>query len=479
MGQEIQKNHFHKQDFGEFQRRLSAETALLARYFDERAFAADALTAGFEMEAWLVNEAMRPLPENERFLQIMDSAWLSPELARFNIELNGQPRPLHGDALSRMQAEFEQLWHCCGVAAQEIKASLMMVGILPTLQEHEVVLDNMSAMRRYRALNEQIRRLRDGRPLRLDIKGREQHLKTWDKDVMLESAATSFQLHLQVPQQQAARAYNAALVASAPLVALSANSPYLFGLDLWDETRIPVFEQAVSIHTDDNHPYERVTFGSGYLRNSLFECFEENLRHHPVLLPEKLSADPARLEHLRLHNGTIWRWNRPLIGFSDDGKPHLRIEHRVIPAGPSIVDSFANAAMFYGLIAHWLEDDHFSSSQLKYPLPFADARANFYAAAQYGLAARIRWFNKQHTDLHTLWQSALLDQARQGLIRLNIQDDDIDRYVEVIAGRLASHRNGTGWQRAFVAKHGRNMMALTEAYYQHQASGLPVHEWSI
>ena len=474
MGQEIQHSRFRKQDFAEFEARLRRETALLEEYFRQRRFAGGPLVAGFEMEAWLVNHLNRPLPENDRLLARVDSGLVTPELARFNVELNGAPQELTGRALSAMQAEFEDTWRRCNEAAREMGAALVLAGILPTVQEHELVLANMSAMTRYRALNEQIRRLRKGAPLALDIRGRE-HLKTWQEDVMLESAATSFQLHLQVDPQRAARAYNAAVILSAPMVALCANSPYLFGYDLWDETRIPVFEQAVSVCTDEECRDARVTFGTAYVRDSLMECFVENLERYPVLLPEILDDDPARFSHLRLHNGTIWRWNRPLVGFDENGRPHLRIEHRVVPAGPSIVDGFANAAVFFGLMAKLMA----ASPPPESRLPFATARENFYAAARDGFGATVRWLDGGKTNVRALWQQTLLPLAAQGLRELEIDGADRERYLDIVDARLRTGRNGAAWQRAFVARNGRDMQALTEAYHERQRSGRPVHEWEV
>ena len=286
MGQEISQSRFRKQDFVNFEARLQQETELLAEHFDRQRFSAERCLAGFELEAWLVDEECRPLPENERLLAALDSELVVPELARFNVELNGEPRHLSGKALSKMQRELAHTWALCQEAAAPLGGELLMVGILPTVREQELVLANMSAMTRYRALNEQVLRMRQGHPLELDIQGRE-HLKAYHQDVMLESAATSFQLHLQMDQRAAVRAFNAAIVLSAPMVAVSANSPYLFGYDLWDETRIALFEQAVSVCTDESCSEARVTFGHGYARNSLLECFIENRERYPVLLPDR------------------------------------------------------------------------------------------------------------------------------------------------------------------------------------------------
>jgi len=478
MGQEISEAHFRKQDFTAFEQRLREETRLLGEALRSGTFA-DAegeLIGGFEVEAWLVDGDCHPAPINQRYLELLNDPLVVPELAMFNVELNSSPQPLQGNALKRMEVELQQTWHRCREAAHTLDAELLMIGILPTVRQEDLTLANMSRMTRYRALNEQVLRLRQGRPLRLDIHGHE-HLCTEHHDVMLESAATSFQVHLQVPQSQAARYYNVALVLSAPMVAASANSPYLFGKDLWDETRIPLFEQAVQVGGFAGAafgPVRRVTFGTGYVRDSLVECFQENLEHYPVLLPIHLDEAPERFAHLRLHNGTIWRWNRPLVGFDEQGVPHLRVEHRVVPAGASVVDAIANAALFFGLATELVKREPALESRIS----FSQARDNFYAAARRGLHAQFTWLGRR-VSAQTLLLEELLPAARSGLESLDLARDDIDGYLGIIEARVRGGRTGAGWQRAFVAKYGSDMRALTAAYLERQRSGAPVHEWDV
>ena len=436
-----------------------------------------ARVGGFELEAWLIDDAAQPAPLNDVFLERLDNPMVVPELARFNIELNDHPQHLWGTALSRMEASLGETWRQCMQVAEAMQMHLMMIGILPTVKESELCPANMSDLKRYRALNEQVLRLREGRPLELDINGRE-HLKTTQQSVMLEAATTSFQLHLKVHPDLAKRAYNASIIASAPLLAASANSPYLFDHDLWDETRIPLFEQSVAVggFAGASHgPLQRVTFGSGYVRESLYECFVENQQHYPVLLPMTFAEGLEQMAHLRLHNGTIWRWNRPLIGFDYDGMPHLRIENRVVPGGPTVVDVIANAAFFFGIM-QVLMTAHIPPEQ---QLPFARARDNFYAAAHRGLDARIDWFDEKRCGARELILSELLPMARRGLEQLEIDTDDIDRYLDIIRLRVDSAQNGAAWQRAYVARHGKDFAAMTNAYRERQESGIPVHEWDL
>jgi hypothetical protein len=432
---------------------------------------------GYELEAWLVDNQSRPAPVNDIFLENLNNPMVVPELARFNVELNDHPQHLWGAAFSRFEASLGATWQQCIQCAAGLHSHLMMIGILPTLKESELTQANMSDLKRYRALNEQVLRLREGKPLELDISGRE-HLSIVNNSVMLEAATTSFQLHLKVHPDNARRAYNASMIISAPMVAITANSPFLFGHELWNETRIPLFEQSVSVggFAGASHgPLRRVTFGSGYVRDSIFECFVENEQHYPVLLPMQFDDGLEKMSHVRLHNGTIWRWNRPLIGFDYDAIPHLRIEHRVVPGGPTILDMMANAALFYGLMQALMTVESPPEQQLDFSL----ARDNFYAAAQHGLGAHVTWLDGHRGTVQNLLQEQLLPLARHGLQQLEIDAQDIDRYLGVIEGRVRSGQTGSVWQRACAAQHGRDLEAMTQAYRQHQDSRLPVHEWGL
>jgi len=260
------------------------------------------------------------------------------------------------------------------------------------------------------------------------------------------------------------------------MVAACANSPFLFGKELWEETRIPLFEQAIGLQTaEDGHPSQRVTFGTDYVRDSLFECFEENRTAYPVLLPALLDEAQDRIPHLRLHNGTIWRWNRPLIGFNAQGQPHLRIEHRVVPSGPTVRDCIANAAFFCGLL-HELGT---TATPAEDQLEFADARSNFYAAARQGLDARIKWLDGEILPIKQLLLETLIPAAGKRLEKLEIDGANIEEAMTIIRERVASGRNGSWWQRAYRARHQCDMNELTRAYLVNQQSGTAVHQWAL
>ncbi|MGD8207113.1 MAG: glutamate-cysteine ligase family protein [Thiohalocapsa sp.] len=473
MGQDIAESHFNKADFEEFQARLAAETELLQTWFDQDGFVETPKEGGFELEACLVDARhMAPAPLIEPFLETIAEPLAVPELARFNLELNGTPVRLRGDALSRLAAELDRTVAHCRETAAKLGACVATIGILPTLRPEHLVIAQMTARQRYRALNEQILRLRGGEPIRLQIHG-EKPVDIEQPDVMLEAAATSFQIHLKMNAAESARVFNASKILSAPMVALAANSPYLFGRELWCETRIPLFEQAISVGGSPLR--ERVGFGIRYADRSVMECFRANISRYPVLLPHLMDEPPERLAHLRLHNGTIWRWNRPLIGFDGPDRPHLRMEHRVCAAGPSTADNVANAAFYFGAVQSLATTDE----PLEKRLSFRQARTNFYLAAEYGFDAEIRWLEDRPVPLPRLILDELLPLARRGLHELGIDPPEIDHWLGIVAERTRAKRSAALWQRAWVARHGPDMAGLTEAYLSHQADGRPVHRWTL
>lgn len=476
MGQEIDKTHFSSLDFEEFRGRLQAETELLREAFEQGVFARQEENVGFELEAWLVDAAGLPAPMNESFLKRVDHPHVVPELSRFNVEITSSPHPMGRHLLQDLRAELEKLFRLCREGAEGLGAHVAFIGILPTVRPEMLTLEHISPLNRFHALNEQILRLRSGRPFHLDIQGSD-HLVLTHGDIMLESAATSLQIHLQVDAEKMVGAFNAAVLIAAPMVALAANSPYLFQKDLWDETRIPLFEQAIDLEEEnekEGFSLGRVSFGSGYIRRSLMECYEENLEKFPVLLPIRLDSSPEQFQHVHLHNGTIWRWNRPIVDMGPDGRPHLRLEHRVPAAGPTVVDVIAHIAFFLGLA----EELSSRSSPLEEQIPFAAARENFYRAAREGLAAKVHWTNAHRTSLDHLILQELLPRAAAGLERIGVDPEEAHYFLqEVLAPRVASGRNGAAWQRNFVSRHGPDFPALIQAYLENQERGDPVHLW--
>ena len=471
MGDEIAQRHFNAEDYSRFRRRLDGETDEVEALFANDGFSHRGDIAGFELEAWLVDAAGNPVAENARLLEVLNNPLVVPELAAFNVELNGSPSAIAGRVFTRLHDELAATWAACREGAAKLDLRLATIGILPTISPELLNSDYMSHMVRYQALNDRVLALRDGAPVQVDLEGSDHLVMTHD-DVMLEAATTSFQIHLQCKPERAVCDFNAAIAVSAPMVALSANSPFLFGKSLWDETRIPLFEQAVSVGPR-NPP--RVSFGTGYANDSLFEIFHENRVVHPILLPFVQNEAPSKFCHVRFQNGTVWRWNRPLLGFDFDGQPHLRIEHRVVPAGPTIDDCIANTAVFVGLVRALVEAD----VPIESDLSFADARNNFYKAARRGLDAHLTWRNRSRHSVRSLLLDELLPAASCALANLDIPNDEIDHYVGIVTRRVERNATGATWQRRWVDKHGPDFNALTCAYLDAQESGQPVHDWTL
>ncbi|PIQ33732.1 MAG: glutamate--cysteine ligase [Zetaproteobacteria bacterium CG_4_9_14_3_um_filter_49_83] len=483
MGQEVDKHHFHKHDFSLFKHNLRVETELLHYHFARHTLSKRSAIAGFELEACLINRAGQPSAGNKALVQQCRrseqqsankeaSPEVSAELSLFNLEINTRPQSFHGDALDDIHAQLRQRWQFCQIEAQKLDMNLLLIGILPSLTPAHLTMDNMSPLKRYQALNEQVLRLRRGKPLHIDIDGI-QHLISEHANVMIEAATTSFQIHWQVMPATAHRYYNAMLIASAPLVSASANSPLLFGKTLWQESRIPLFEQSIAVN--DGSPgnrLARVTFGSAYTEQSLLECFDENLAEYAVMLPSVSDSDPAQLKHLQLHNGTVWRWLRPIVGFDNDGTPHLRLEQRICPAGPTLIDSVANAALLFGLSFVLAESDQ----RPEHKLDFSRTRNNFYSCARHGLQSSIDWIDGKQHKLPDLFRQQLLPMAKEGLSSLNCSG--FEPYLAIIAERVASGRNGAWWQLEHFRRH-QNLTKLTLDYYQQQISDRPVHSWSL
>jgi gamma-glutamyl:cysteine ligase YbdK (ATP-grasp superfamily) len=471
MGQEIASDHFSPEEWQEYAVRLRDETRLLRQMLDSGAFSSELAVGGFELEGWLTDRHYRPAPLNSRFLQTLNHPLATTELAKFNIELNTPPRPLTGSALRDFEQALRELLDQANTAAESLDSRLLLIGILPSCVQSDFCLQTMTDSNRYHALNAEILKARHGRPLRMEIDGQES-LHIQHDSVMLEAVTTSFQVHMQVPASSAHHFYNAAIVASGPIMAVTGNSPFLFGRSLWQETRIPVFEQTV----DAGREFPaRVSFGSGFADKSIVECFEENLAIYPVLLPMLQDKPAERFTHLRLHNGVTWRWNRPLVGFDPDGKPHIRIEHRILPAGPSVPDMLANAALFYGLTQYLgmqLADGE------PIPMAFATARENFYNAARVGLQAHLRW-HREEWQVQTLMLDELLPIAAQGLEALGIDEADIRHYLSIIAARIENGQTGAVWQQQHLQRTQGSISRLLLDYQRLQHTHTPVHTWTL
>lgn len=478
MGQEIHQIHFNENDLTEFHKRLRNETKILKSWFDKDMFSKKTPMTGIELEAWLVDNDMLPDPIGAEFLDTLGNGQVVPEISRFNFEINSEPYDMSGSVLSSLHKEINDIWAHCSAHAKSMDTNALMMGTLATLRPNMLSLEYLSPNNRYSVMNEQVMKFRHGKPMHIKLEGKDELDLEMDS-VIAECAATSLQIHLGVTQKNAKRYYNASVISSAFITALSANSPYFFGKELWDESRIMTFEQAVEINSyrgKDGKNVTRVTLGNDYVHDSLFELFLENLDGYPVLLPEVHDLPAEDLSHLQLHNGTIWRWTRPIIGIGKNGSHHLRIEQRTPSAGPTVHDSIANTAFFLGLCDYL--------AQLETPpedlLSFEDNRDNFYKAAKQSLYCRVKWVDGKLHDITELMRDVFLPEVKKCLQVRGFNKEDLDFYIDhIIGGRLKKGINGARWQKAWIHCHGKRFQELMEVYLENQASGSPVHEWKI
>jgi len=478
MGKEIQHKGYTDQEMIEFKKKLEQETQILKSWFDSDGFEKDVFKTGIELEGWLTNENMLPDPYSTDFLEKLNHKQVVPEIARFNFEINSNPYDLKGDVFSKLENELKEITKKCREVSRKDQKNALFIGTLPTLRAHMLSMEYLSPQNRYAVMNEQVMKMREGKPLYIRLEGKDQ-LYMYMDSVIAECAATSLQIHLSVNQDQAKRYYNASIIASSFLIAISANSPYFFGKELWDESRIAVFEQSVDIDAEriaDHKKIKRVTLGNGYIQESLFELFEENLNDYPILLAELEETDPNELSHLKLHNGTIWRWNRPIVGTDGDGKPHLRIEQRTPSAGPTLVDSIANAAFSIGLVDYL--------AQMKIPpedlIPFDEVVHNFYKASRQSYFCHVKWIDGKLHDIKDLLQYEIFPHVKQALLNRGVDAAGVKYYMDdIMYPRIVKGVNGSIWQKAFIHMHGKRFQELLEAYTHNQQVGKSIHEWEL
>lgn len=496
MGEKVVAGQFDLSDRQRYREKLQKCLAGLERLLVEKRFDRPKNLMGVEIELNLTSPDGTPRMLNGQVLERIASRDFQTELARFNLEVNIAPHRLGGRVFDRLAEELRTSLAYADRKAGEVDAGIVMIGILPTLEPDDVVSANLSEADRYTLLNEQIVAAR-GEDFVLDIEGVE-HLTRTSKSIAPEAACTSVQLHLQVTPGRFADVWNAAQVASAAQIAVGANSPFLFGHELWRESRVPLFLQAT-----DTRPPElqaqgvrpRIWFGERWI-SSAYDLWEENLRFFPPLLPICDAEEPLevldaggvpRLAELVLHNGTVYRWNRPVYDIAN-GVPHLRVENRVLPAGPTVIDVIANAAFYYGLVRALAEE----SRPLWTRLPFAAAEANFDAACRYGIDARFVWPRRGRyggtgeVDAVTLVRDELLPLASAGLDAWGVEAADRDLYLGVIEERCRRRVNGASWQaatfhRALEQGLGREaaLAATTRRYAELMHAGEPVHTWPV
>jgi len=490
VGERVVATEFTGADRTRFRERLRAGFEVFRRMLAEDRFETGRTLMGVELELDLVNPTGRPVMVNQDVLSRIASPDFQTELGQFNLEVNIAPHKLVGTVFSELAEELRTSLSYADRQARAAGARILMIGILPTLDEAHMVVENFSAEDRYFLLNDEIVGVR-GEDFLVEIDGVES-LRTTFASIMPEACNTSVQFHLQVEPGTFAGAWNAAQAIAGVQVALGANSPFLFGRELWAETRIPLFEQATDFRVEElaaQGVRPRVWFGERWI-SSPVDLFEENLRYFTALLPVSSDEDPEKvlaeggiphLPELKLHNGTVYRWNRPVYDVAR-GKPHLRVENRVLPAGPTVVDVLANAAFFYGCVQAMMDDP----DPVWGHLSFADAARNLHTAARFGLAAEVTWRRDRHSGPVTVRElvlSELLPAARRGLDALGIDPRDRDDFLGIIEGRCRTGRNGATWLTGefhrLVDVEGVDRAAalerLTIAYSDLALTGAPAH----
>ena len=471
-----------------FTRALLRDLQALERLLADSMIESGVRRFGAEQELFLVDEAWRPAPVAIEVLEELDDKPFTTELARFNLEANLSPRLLGGTCFTEMHEELDAYVGRVSAAARRQGCEVVLTGILPTLSKSDLSLANITPRARYHALNQAMHAAGPG-AFRLRIRGTDELIIQHDS-VMLEACNTSAQIHLQVSAEEFAHFYNAAQAVIGPILAACVNSPLLFGRRLWAETRIALFQQSLDTRGGDLHMREmspRVRFGGNWIRRSVVELFQEDIAAFRVLLASEVEEDPfavlesggvPRLQALQLFNGTVYRWNRPCYGISN-GRPHLRIECRALPSGPTTIDEMANMVMWIGAVLGVAK---------RYPdltgrLDFDDAKSNFLAASRLGLRSGMAWMDGETRPSDQLLLDTLLPLAREGLAQYPLADGETERYLDVFEARVKARTTGSAWMLRSLANmkqagsRSERLAALTSATVRQQKAQLPVAEW--
>ena len=480
-------NETSRQDF---MKALLEEVRALEAMLDKGMVESGVSRIGAEQEMFLINSAHQPASTALEFLSKIDDERFTHELGLFNIEANLSVQEFRSDCLSRMEAEAQEVYAKARAVAHQCDSEIALVGILPTLTMKNLGLDSMVPIPRYHALNEAFMGLR-GHDLQFTINGIDQ-LTVKHDNLMLEACNTSFQVHFQVSPEDFARLYNIAQVVTAPLLAAAVNSPILLGKRLWHETRISVFEYSVDARSTTHQARglkPRVHFGNHWVDESVTEIFKEDIARFRVLLTTETEDDPLamvaqgiapNLKALCLHNGTVYRWNRACYGVHN-GIPHLRIENRVIPAGPTVIDEIANTAFFVGMMAG-MSDKY---DDIRDQITFQDVKANFMAAARAGIRAQMNWFGDTHMPARELILDELLPLAEHGLNKYGVDQKDIDKYLGVLRERVSTRRNGARWALQSLERmkdqgtEDQRMRCLVASMVEQQTTGRPISDWEL
>lgn len=492
MGDAVSSDTYTPRQRTTYRRRLEDELERFDRHLQQADFV-DQGTIGLELELNLVDDAMQPHPNNQAVLGLLDDEYQA-EIGSFNVEMNHPPLSIEGDGLARLAEGVEKRLGVVRDAAERAGSHLAMIGTLPTMTAPFLEGDEwMTQENRYAGLNNSILESR-GELVKIDLRGEEKYVRYFES-IAPESTCTSMQLHLQVAPNRFADAWNASQAIAGVQVALSANSPLFMGHKVWHESRIPVFKQSLDTRTQElinQGVRPRVWFGERWITN-VFDLFEENVRYFSPILPEGradagtpfMNGDNPGLHYLNLHNGTIWRWNRPI--YDPNGElSHIRVENRLLPAGPTVTDVVADAAFYYGLVKALGEHARPVWSRLT----FEAANRNFLAAAQDGIRAEVEWPTLGTVGVAELVEKHLLELAYDGLRALKVDQACADEYLGVIEGRVRARQNGASWQLAALdrvaggskpatSERADGLARVLRQYLENQRTGAPVHTWTL
>ena len=476
--------------FRNFTRSVLSDLKALEMMLDRGMFEENVLRIGAEQELFLVDGSMHPAPMVLDILERANDERLTTEIGRFNIEANIRPLDLAGGCFRTLENDLNDVVDVVRRTARGLNGDAVFAGILPTIQTSDLVENNLTPQPRYLELNRVLTALHGNERL-IHIKGIDE-LRLQLKDTFIEFCNTSFQIHLQVGTSDFVKYYNWAQAVAGPVLACAVNSPVLLSHRLWHETRVALFQHAVDERSPTQHERNRparVTFGRDWVRGSILELFHEDVARFRIIFTRELeqnsvdllaSGKVPDLLAWRMHNGTIWRWNRACYGVMN-GQPGLRIEARFLPSGPTVVDEVANAAFFVGLVLAYAEE-YGDVTEL---MSFDDAKFNFFAAARFGLKSHIVWLNGESMGARRLILEELLPVARRGLAMVGVEENEIERYLGIIETRVAQGKTGATWMLDSLAsmdkpaKANVKLRSLTAAMRDNQEDGAPLHEWPL
>ncbi len=481
-----------QQELIDFSKGLLNDLRAFEHMLERDMFEKDPIRIGAEQEIVLVdNKNMKPALINMEVLELLkDAPWCVTELAKFNLETNLSPRLFTGKCFSDMEAENLSYLAKIQKVLDKFDASIILCGILPTLRKHDLDLKNLTPKERYFALMNAIQKHLIGSAFELRVEGVDELLVKHDSP-LLEACNTSFQVHLQVTSANFVHMYNIAQALAGPVIAVAANSPLVFGRRLWHESRIALFQQSLDTRTTHDHMRQRsprVSFGDSWLTQNISKIYKTDISRFRILLaqqPEHNSLEQLRagiipkLQSLQIHNGTVYRWNRPCYGISDTGLPHLRIECRVLPSGPTVADEIANAAFWLGCM-QGLGD---AVPDITQKMSFADARDNFLKASKFGIDTTFTWFKDKKYSTKELVLQELLPIAREGLSSRKVAAKDIDHYLGIVEARVSEHCTGARWAlRSFTklteeVTTDEALSIITRMSIKNQKENKPVHKW--